>query len=113
MERQEELPAASAAVILTMFVPKSRGIEAFHEPVPPATPAYPEEVDHRTDVTPMLSVAVPATAILGADVETRVIAGYVIRSPGETLSEDDGGVEGVPGAPPPPDGGSVTPLGVP
>jgi hypothetical protein len=43
------------------FEPLTSGIEALQLVVPVAVPLLPELVDHRTCVTPMLSVAVPPT----------------------------------------------------
>jgi hypothetical protein len=63
---------------------------------PLAVPDPPVELDHVTFVTPTLSLAVPLTMMLLADVETLVLAGDAIVSDGAVVSGPLGG--GVGGA---------------
>ena len=81
--RQEELPAASYARIVTTLLPTSRGTVADHCVVPVAVPEPPVEVLHATAVTPTLSLAVPLTAMEAEEVAT-------IVNPGETILSDGG-----------------------
>jgi hypothetical protein len=84
--RQPEFPAASYARIVTTFVPTSSGIDADQLVVPLAVPDCPVFVDHLTDVTPTLSLAVPLNAIDVAAVETDVAPGDPIVSVGAVVS---------------------------
>lgn len=60
---------------MTTFEPTSNGIDADQLVVPLAVPDCPILVDHTTDVTPALSLAVPLNTIVDDDVETVVAPG--------------------------------------
>jgi hypothetical protein len=70
--RQLELPAASYARMVTVFVPTSSGTVADHAVVPEAMPEAPVDTDHFTDATPTLSLAVPLTTSFASEVDTMV-----------------------------------------
>jgi hypothetical protein len=72
---------------VTTLVPTSNGIDAVHCAVPEAVPAPPVEVDHRTEVTPVLSLAVPLNKIEADEAETMLPAGDAMAI--------EGGVESV------------------
>ena len=81
-----EFPAASYARMVTTFEPTRSGIDADQLPVPLAVPACPMFVDHVTDVTPTLSVAVPVNEIVADEVETAVPPGAAIVNVGGVVS---------------------------
>ena len=87
--RHPEFPAASYARIVTTFEPTSNGIDADQLVVPLAVPDCPMLVDHATDVTPTLSLAVPLNAIEADDVETAVPPGDAIVKVGGVASVPD------------------------
>jgi hypothetical protein len=66
---QVELPAASYARTVTVFVPTSSGAVADQAVVPEAMPEAPVDTDHFTDATPRLSLAVPLTASDASEVD--------------------------------------------
>ena len=74
---------------MTTFEPTSSGIDADQLVVPFAVPDWPVLVDHVTEVTPVLSLAVPLNEIVAAEVETDV-------APGETIVNVGGAVSGPP-----------------
>src|SRR5262249_26743642 len=79
--RQPEFPAASNALTVILLVPTSSGTLAICQlDVPAAVPALPKALLQRTSVTPMLSEAVPLSAIVAADVEIRLEPGDRIAS---------------------------------
>src|SRR5690349_6488788 len=83
-----------------VFVPISRGICAVHWVVPEATPEAPNAVDHLTDATPTLSVAVPPIASVARVVEKLVLDGDAIARVGGVVSPvGEAGAEGVVGVP--------------
>lgn len=84
--RHPEFPAASYARIVTMFEPTSRGIDADQLVVPLAAPDCPIFVDHATEVTPTLSLAVPLNAIVAEDVEIEVAPGDATVNVGGVVS---------------------------
>lgn len=69
-----------------MLFPTSSGTLADQFVVPEAVPESPKDVDHFTDVTPTLSLAVPLTVKLAEEVETTVDPGDVMFSDGGVLS---------------------------
>src|SRR5258708_39233314 len=82
-----ELPAASKALTVILFVPTSSGIfGSCQEAVPLATPPSPKVLDQRTAATPTLSDAVPLRLILAAEVESSVDPGERICTVGATVS---------------------------
>jgi hypothetical protein len=93
--RHPTLPAASLARIVTVFDPTSNGTVALHCVVPAATPTPPVLVDHVTEVTPTLSLAIPLKTIDAAEVETDVDDGVMMVSEGGVVFEADVGVVGV------------------
>lgn len=66
--------------------PTSSGTVALHCVVPLAVPDCPVLVDQVIDVTPTLSLAVPPTAMVAAEVDTEVDAGVVMVSVGAVVS---------------------------
>jgi hypothetical protein len=96
------LPAASLARIVTVFDPTSSGTVALHcvvlvVPTPDAVPAPPVLVDHVTEVTPALSLAVPLNTIDAAEVETDVEDGDRMVNEGGGVFDADVGDVGVVG----------------
>lgn len=87
----------SYALIVTVFEPTSSGIDADQFVIPLGVPDWPVLVDHVTDVTPTLSLAVPLNVIVEAEVDTDV-------APGEEIVN----VGGVVSVPPPVVGGAGT-----
>ena len=85
--RHPELPAASKARTVTIFVPTSSGTLADQFAVPDASPELPTEVLQLTAVTPALSLATPLNTMLADCVET-------IVEPGERMVSDGGVVSG-------------------
>jgi hypothetical protein len=83
---------------VTTFEPTSSGIDVDQLVVPLAVPDCPIFVDHATDVTPTLSLAVPPNAIVADVVE-------IVVPPGDEIV-NVGGVVSVPD-PPPLVGGAV------
>jgi len=81
-----EFPAASNARVVTRFEPINRGIDADQFVVPVAVPDCPKFVDHTTDVTPTLSLAVPLNAIVGDEVEIELAPGTAIVKDGAAVS---------------------------
>ncbi len=80
-------PAASAALMVTEFVPTNRGIAGTDQfAVPLATPASPFDVLQITAVTPMLSFAVPLKATVDSVVTALVVAGELIVRLGAVVS---------------------------
>jgi len=96
--RHPEFPAASYARIVTTFEPTSNGIDDDQFVVPLAVPDCPMFVDHLTDVTPTLSLAVPLNAIKAEEVDAVVAPGDATVTVGGVVSVPD---------PPPPVGGAV------
>jgi hypothetical protein len=79
---------------VTTFEPTSRGIDADQLVVPLAVPDCPVFVDHMTDVTPTLSLAVPLNAIVADDVETEVAPGdAIVNEGGVVFPPDEGAVD--------------------
>ena len=72
MARQLELPAASYARTVMVFVPTSSGTVADQAVVPEAMPEAPVDTDHVTDATLTLSLAVPLTTSDARVVDTIV-----------------------------------------
>jgi hypothetical protein len=66
--------------------PTSSGTLADQLAVPVAAPVCPVFVDHVTEVTPTLSLAVPLNAIVAAAVETDVAPGDAIVKLGAVVS---------------------------
>lgn len=76
VDRHEELPAASNALKVIVFVPTLRGMPfAVQVRVPAARPDAPVEFDHVTCVTPTLSMAVPRKLMVAALVAMVLAAG--------------------------------------
>lgn len=102
MERQEALPAASRALIVTVFVPTSSGMAGtLQKSVPVATPLSPFDVLQETEATPTLSLAVPlhvneldevVTVVSAGD--TMLKLGGVVSVPGELGGAGRGGADG-------------------
>jgi hypothetical protein len=85
---------------VTTVLPGYSGTVAVHEAVPEATPESPVDVVQRTSRRPISSEALPAIAIVAAEVETTVVVGDVIRIDGGVRSDEDvdgGGGGGVTG----------------
>lgn len=72
--------------MVTVLEPTRRGIDADQLAVPLAVPDCPMFVDHVTEVTPTLSVAVPLNEIAVAVVETVVPPGAEMVSVGGVVS---------------------------
>ncbi len=68
------------------MAPTSNGIDVDHVVVPAAVPVDPVLVDHVTEVTPTLSLAVPLIVIAAAAVDTDVAPGDAIVSAGGVVS---------------------------
>ena len=83
---QPVFPAKSLARTTMLLVPTSSGTSAVQLVVPVAVPDLPVEVVHVTLTTPMLSLAVPVSLMLAAEVSTLVAAGLVILMSGATVS---------------------------
>ena len=66
-DHHAELPAATNALNTIELVPALNGALAVQVMVPVAVPPVPLECDHRTAVTPTLSVAMPLKVMVGAD----------------------------------------------
>ena len=80
------MPAASKALMVTVFIPTSSGIAGTLQLVVPlAIPESPFEVDQVTDVTPTLSDAVPENAIEFPLTETVVMGGSTIVKVGAVV----------------------------
>jgi len=81
-------PAASDAVTVIMFVPFCSGTpDTLQFEVPEATPLPPRSLDHRTCVTPMLSLAVPPRFIVAPlAVYDELLVGDVIVATGRVVS---------------------------
>lgn len=74
---------------MTTFEPTSSGIDVDQFVVPLAVPDCPIFVDHATDVTPTLSLAVPPNAIVADVVEIVVPPGDEIVNVGGVVSVPD------------------------
>ena len=69
------------------FAPTNSGIDADQLFVPIAAPEEPVFVDHLTEVTPTLSLAMPLNEIAAEVVETDVAPGELTVSVGAVVSE--------------------------
>ena len=78
--------------MVTVFEPTRSGIEAVHCEVPIAAPDPPVLVDQVTEVTAVLSLAVPENVIEADPLEIDVAEGVVIVREGGVLSVEVGGV---------------------
>jgi hypothetical protein len=84
--RQDVLPAASYARSVTVLIPVRMGILADHAVVPDAAPDRPKLVDHVIVFTPTLSLAVPLTVNVLADVAALAVEGTAMVMVGGVLS---------------------------
>ena len=76
------------------MLPTYSGTSADQDVEPDAVPPFPLEVVHFTEATPTLSLALPATRMDAAEVETIVTPGDVIDRLGAVVSLTGGGEGG-------------------